>query len=44
MIYLKINMLDNNSIKCAVVIPCYKVSSNILDVIESLGDEVKKFL
>ena len=35
-------MLDNNSIKCAVVIPCYKVSSNILDVIESLGDEVKK--
>ena len=35
-------MLDNNPIKCAVVIPCYKVSSNILNVIDSIGDEVKK--
>ncbi len=35
-------MLDNDSIKCAVVIPCYKVSNNILNVIDSIGNEVKK--
>ena len=35
-------MTADNSVKCAVVIPCYKVSNNILTVIDSIGSEVEK--
>lgn len=35
-------MSADKSVKCAVVIPCYKVSNNILAVIDSIGSEVEK--
>jgi len=35
-------MFIKNLIKCAVVIPCYKVSDEILNVVRSIGPEVDK--
>ena len=35
-------MFNKNLIKCAVVIPCYKVSDEILKVVKSIGPEVDK--
>ena len=35
-------MSANKLTKCAVVIPCFKVANNILNVIKSIGPEIKK--